>query len=209
MPRTSNRASYITGVMLMCKVRERNPNFVRIFAYTRNTYTYSFFLSLCLFFSPLSLSLSLLLSFPFSSSLSVHLTSAFASVLSPPSSLALSHRLVLLLLRPFPQRATRVAVARVSNGRRGCLSYTGIRNTVIPLPSSSSPRLAASHRLRHPTRAPTYPSRPLLFTVTSLASPLATPSPSPPSRPSLIISYRRTRINAATAVAANRARNPT
>lgn len=85
MPRTSNRASYITGVMLMCKVRERNPNFVRIFAYTCNTHThtYSFFLSLCLFsllslcfsllslFLSLSASLSLLLSLPLCLSLSL------------------------------------------------------------------------------------------------------------------------------------------
>lgn len=58
---------------------------------------------------------------------------SFASVLSPPSPRSL--RLVLLpRLQPsLFRRATTVAVARVSNGGRGCLSYTGIRNTVIPL----------------------------------------------------------------------------
>lgn len=68
--------------------------------------------------------------------------------------------------------ATTAAVAaRVSNrGRRGCLSYTGIRNTVIPRsPSPSpwpppSPHHAASHRLQHPMP----------------------PAPSPSSHPSVV-----------------------
>lgn len=55
--------------------------------------------------------------------------------------------------------ATTAAVAaRVSNrGRRGCLSYTGIRNTVIPLslhPLAASPHHPASHRLQHPMHPP-------------------------------------------------------